>query len=129
MNAINAMASSLGGANIPQSLPIPSGNATTPTQGQIPTSGNRQSGGSVYEGEVYRIHKDETFVPAVNGTILSKQQSQEALVNALGRGARSGMGEGRATIEVMLQPGLVAKIVDDALDQTANILISQMRKN
>lgn len=133
--AIQTMVTALSAAYSISSMQFPTSNNLPTSGGSNNTGGGggksrkRQSGGPVYEGEVYAIHKDETFVPAVNGTILSKQQSQEALVNALGRGARSGMGEGRATIEVMLQPGLVAKIVDDALDQTANILISQMRKN
>lgn len=107
--------------------PAPSSSSSSGSGGGSPKK--RQYGGDVRAGEVYSIHKDETFVPAVDGRILSKSQSQEALVNSLGRNARMAGTNGHATIEVLLQPGLVAKIVDDALDQTAEVLISQMRKN
>ncbi len=88
---------------------------------------NRQAGGPVYEGEVYKIHKDETFVPAVNGRILNVQQSQQAVAGAY-TGLSRGMGEGKVKIGIALSDGLVGEIIDMAGDVVSDVVFDLNRK-
>jgi hypothetical protein len=39
-----------------------------------------------------------------------------------GRGGGTGMGEGRARVEIMLEPGLVGRIIDGSLDEVATLI-------
>jgi hypothetical protein len=83
----------------------------------------RQSGGEVYQGQIYKVHKDETFVPAISGRILSVQQSQEALSKSVG----GEMGKGQITMRLILSPDLKAVLVDDALGQVAKLITETER--
>lgn len=91
-----------------------------------PSPPSKQFGGEVYKGGMYKVHKDETYVPAINGRILSVQQSQEAVAQALS-GASKGGGEGRLRISVALSDGLVGEIVEKSLDEFDGVLASLER--
>lgn len=141
MAAIAALAASLSGVSIPgfPAASIPgAGGAGAPKPGGGTSSGKtttpkpgkpRQMGGEVYAGETYKVHKDETYVPAVNGRILSVQQSQQAVAQG-----RSPMGGGKSEMKIgiALSDGLVGEIIQQASnaagDMVADVVVSLERK-